>query len=502
MRRRSAEQWAVTGASVIFALGLLPVVGAGVARAGTTKRVSVASDGTQGNNPSYYPFISADGRFVVFSSNASNLVPGDANGLHDIFVHDRITGHTTRVSVASGGAEANDWSCDPSISADGRFVAFVSLAGNLADGDTNGKHDVFVHDRQAGQTARVSVADDGAQGDDNSYGPSVSGDGRFVAFHSEAGNLLPDDTNGATDVFVHDRQTGYTSRVSVASDGAQGNGWSSDPSISSDGRFVAFTSSAGNLADGDTNGSDDVFVHDRHTGQTARVSVASDGAQGNNDSYWACVSADGRFVAFASSAGNLVEGDTNGAADVFVHDRQAGHTTRVSVASDGTQGNDGSYCPSISADGRFMAFDSYADNLVDGDTNGGWDVFLHDRQTGLTARVSVASDGGEGNAGSYGPCISADGRLIAFVSAAGNLVAGDTNGRTDVFVHDRSGLFLLADVNDDCVVNILDLIAVRNGLNGDVSEGENAKLDVNRDGVINILDMIFVRNSLTTTCER
>jgi Tol biopolymer transport system component len=206
-------------------------------------------------------------------------------------------------------------------------------------------------------------------------------------------------------------------------------------------------------------------------------------------------------VAFVSSAANLVEGDKNGAADVFVHDRQGGHTTRVSVASDGTQGNDGSYCPSISADGRFMAFDSYADNLVDGDTNGGWDVFLHDRQTGLTARVSVASDGGEGNAGSYGPCISADGCLIAFVSAAGNLVAGDTNGPTDVFVHDRSGLFLLGDVNDDCVVNILDLIAIRNGLNGDVSEGENAKLDVNRDGAINILDMILVRNELNTMCE-
>jgi PKD repeat protein len=349
---------------------------------GTTTRVSVASDGSQGNDWSQGPSISADGRYVAFHSDASNLVSGDTNFAGDVFVHDRQTGQTTRVSVASDGSQGNGASGYNSISADGRYVAFFSYASNLVSGDSSGEGDVFVHDRQTGQTVRVSVASDGSQGNDRSWYPSISADGRYVAFCSSASNLVSGDTNYRDDVFVHDRQTGQTTRVSVASDGTQGNDASRYSSISADGRYVAFDSWASNLVSGDTNGEDDVFVHDRQTGQTARVSVASDGSQGNDDSWDPSISADGRYVAFYSSASNMVSGDTNGVDDVFVHNRQTGQTTRVSVASDGSQGNDDARRASISADGRYVAFESHASNMVSGDTNGEIDVFVHDRGDG------------------------------------------------------------------------------------------------------------------------
>src|SRR5216117_2839480 len=356
---------------------------------------------------------------------------------------------TERVSVASGGTEGNGASLSSALSADGRFVAFVSAATDLVAADTNGVSDVFVHDRQTGATERVSVASGGAQGNGSSgligfaFPPALSADGRFVAFVSSATNLVAGDTNGATDVFVHDRQTGMTERVSVASDGTQANNVSSYPALSADGRFVAFESDATNLVAGDTNGATDVFVHDRQTGATERVSVASGGGtQGNRNSggffAFPALSADGRLVAFQSAATNLVADDTNGATDVFVHDRQKGTTERVSVASGGSQGNGFNAGPVLSAAGRFVAFHSTATNLVAGDTNGATDVFVHDRQTGTTERVSVASGGTQGNDSSAGPALSAAGLLVAFHSTASNLVAGDANRAYDVFVHDRS----------------------------------------------------------------
>jgi Tol biopolymer transport system component len=348
---------------------------------GTTGRVSVDSAGAQENSSSYQSDISADGRYVAFMSFASNLVAGDTNGFYDIFVHDRVTGTTERVSVDSAGAQGNGQSLNPSISADGRYVAFHSDAINLVPGDTNPAGDIFVHDRVTGATERVSVDSAAAQGNGGSYAPSISADGRYVAFNSLASNLVPGDTNGAPDVFVHDRATGKTKRVSVGSAGAQGNDWSYAPSISGDGRYVAFDSSASNLVPGDTNGSDDVFVHDRLTGTTERVSVDSAGVEGHSYSDSPSISADGRYVAFNSDAITLVLGDTNGVLDVFVHDRVTGATERVSVDSAGAQGNGGSYAPSISAHGRYVAFLSTASNLVSGDTNNNDDVFVHDRST-------------------------------------------------------------------------------------------------------------------------
>jgi Tol biopolymer transport system component len=350
--------------------------------AGTTTRVSVRSNGTQGNDFSAEASLSATGRFVAFSSVATNLVGGDTNGVPDVFVHDRKTDKTTRVSVASDGTQGNDFSDAPSLSATGRYVAFFSLASNLVSGDTNGTGDVFVHDRATGQTTRVSVRSNGTQGNDLSLHPSLSATGRYVAFDSLATNLAEGgDTNSTSDVFVHDRETGQTTLVSVASDGTQGSGYSDIPSISATGRYVAFHSFATNLVSDDTNGVPDVFVHDRKTGQTTRVSVASDGTQGNDNSDGFSLSATGRYVAFHSFATNLAEGgDTNSTSDVFVHDQASGQTTRVSVASNGTQGNGGSYDPSISATGRYLAFYSDASNLVNGDTNSIGDIFVHNRQ--------------------------------------------------------------------------------------------------------------------------
>ena len=295
--------------------------------AGDTWRVSVASDGTQANGNSYgmsvsaISLVSADGRFVAFESDATNLVAGDSNNKRDIFVHDRQTGTTTRVSVASNGAQTNGNPLRPAISADGRYVAFDSDASNLVAGDSNGVYDVFVHDRQTGTTERVSVATGGAQGNGGSWQPSISADGRYVVFYTSADNMVPGDSNGQWDVILRDRQTSTTELISVGLNGQPGNGLSSAPSISADGRYVAFYSSAPDLVAGDTNNTQDIFVRDRQAGTTERVSVAGDGAQANGWSSYPSISADGRFVVFGSDATNLVAGDTNGKRDIFVHER-------------------------------------------------------------------------------------------------------------------------------------------------------------------------------------
>jgi Tol biopolymer transport system component len=394
----------------------------------------VDSHGHQANGPSSDASVSAGGRYVAFVSAASNLVPGDTNGVDDVFVRDRDTGTTTWVSVRSNGGQGNKGSYAPSISADGRFVSFSSSASNLASGDTNDDFDVFVHNRTTGATTSVSVGSTGGQGNEGSYAPSISADGRFVAFASDASNLVRGDTNANEDVFVRDRQTGTTRLVSVTSNGLQANDGSSYPSISADGRYVAFRSPASNLVRGDTNRRTDVFVRDRQTRTTSRVSVNSHGHQANYSSFDPAISADGSFVVFVSSASNLVRGDTNGKVDVFVRNRHAGTTTRVNVRSDGHQANRPSSAPSISATGRYVAYRSGGSNLVAGDTNHKADVFLRDRTAGTTKRVSVRSNGDQANGLSFEPSISADGRYIAFHSHASNLIAGDTNGRPDIFI--------------------------------------------------------------------
>jgi Tol biopolymer transport system component len=310
------------------------------AAAATTQRVSVSSAGVQGNGDSFDASVSAGGRYVAFSSAADNLVPGDTNTFQDVFVRDRVSGTTTRVSVSSGGAQANGASSDAVISADGNVVAFVSEASNLVPGDTNGGADIFVRDLAAGTTERVSVSSRGAQQDCRSVFDgcseqvAISADGRFVAFSSPVSNLVPGDTNNAMDIFVRDRLLGRTGRVSVPNGrGGQANLGSFDPSISADGRFVAFDSPASNLVAGDTNKVGDVFVRDRSKARTGRVSISNSRAQGNLESGGPAISGDGRFVAFSSHATDLVRGDTNRAADVFLYERARAATTRVSVST-------------------------------------------------------------------------------------------------------------------------------------------------------------------------
>jgi hypothetical protein len=405
----------------------------------TTIRISIASDGTEGNDLSGVPDITPDGRYVVFYSHANNLVPDDDNNFWDVFIHDRLTGETSLVSLSSNGAQGNHGAGSPAVSDDGRFVAFDSLASNFVPGDTNEARDIFYRDLDTGQTSRISVATDGSEGNGGSFEPAISGDGRYVVFQSSATNLVPADTNGVDDVFVHDTQTGLTSRLSVSSDGSQGNLASWQPDLSGDGYRVVFTSDATNLVPDDTNGANDIFLHNLLTGETSRVSIAYGGAQADGGSWMPVISADGLSVAFLSVADNLIEEDHSSHDEVFVHDLVTGQTSLVSIKSNGNQANENSSNPAISTDGRYVTFFSWATNLVPDDTNLKTDVFLHDRLTGLTTRISIAWDDAQGDGSSGSSGISADGRYIVFSSSSTNLVPGDTNTLPDVFIRDRGG---------------------------------------------------------------
>ncbi|MBI1850899.1 MAG: PD40 domain-containing protein [Planctomycetes bacterium] len=418
------------------------VLGGGFERAGaqTMERVSVDSSGAAGNSFSDLSSLSADGRFIVFHSHSTNLVAGDNNGLPDVFFHDRQTGETRLVSVSSSGAHGNGRSFETRISADGRFITFYSTSTNLVSPPTSGTRDVYVRDMATGVTTLVSSSATGVRGDGPSDNPYISADGRFVAFASLATNLVPGDTNGVKDVFVRDLATGTTARVSVDSFGTQSTGDTSEqPSISADGRFVAFISAAPNLDPADTNGTADVFVHDSMTGATERVSVNSAGEGANGTCLvtaltYTAVSADGRYVVFSSRASNLATGDTNGTADVFVRDRYFGTTTRVSVDSAGGQGNGDCVHPAISQDGRFVAYATSANNLVAGDSNAAEDVFVCDRSTGIARRVSASVGGTQGDSFSNAPCMSANGELVGFTSSASTLVPGGSTGSWQVYV--------------------------------------------------------------------
>ena len=407
---------------------------------GDTELVSVTASGTRAAGDSNLRHgggaLSADGRYVVFHSFRPTLVPGDDNGVADVFLRDRASGATRLVSESLRGGVANAYSADASISADGRVVAFFSPASDLVQGDRNGVGDIFVWHRESGRLEIASVGSGGGQGDDTSLESALSADGRFVAFTSFAANFARRDTNGSADVFLRDLHAGYTERVSVGVDGRPSNGYSWQPSVSADGRYVAFYSTASNLVPDDRGGRSDVFVRDRQTRQTLRASVAADGTAANGYSVQPTLSGNGRYVAFVSAASNLVPGDTNRLIDVFVKDLETGHLERVSVGSDGRQANGASYEPTLSADGRYVAFESFASNLVAGDTNRHQDAFVHDRQTGETHRVSVHSDGSQAAESSWTPSLSADGRFVAFRSDAADLSALDDNRSSDVYLHD------------------------------------------------------------------
>jgi Tol biopolymer transport system component len=557
---------------------------------GKTTRVSVSSRGRQGNAGSGDPAISADGRFIAFTSQASNLVTGDTNRCMDlyktsgnlcpdVFVHDQLTHTTVRVSLSSAGRQSNGASDrGVSISADGRYIAFGSAATNLVSGDTNRRADVFVRDRRTGTTERVSITDDGRQANHDSTDPriswdgsrilfispasnldargatscrsnsavypcpnvfmrdvksretltivrtsvgtsfaTISGNGRFVAFTSAAQNLVPGDTNEKEDVFVYDVSNARTTRASVSSSEEEGHdGIRGMPAISPDGRYVAFSSESSNLVAGDDHECEysitgeryscwDILLRDRVEGTTELVSITSSGEQVDGNSFdpvlssnadhvvftaqasnisgpppSSCsaeahcshiyvrdrfaettraistaspktktttdgdggsgdpsISGDGGVVAFYSVASNFVRNDNNGHADIIIWRRGGGYS-RASISSSGREANGPSDSPSISSNGRVVAFVSNATNLVPGDTNDHQDIFVRDMAAHRTSRVSIATSGSEANGPSGMPALSADGRYVIFSSEASNLVSDDTNGDSDVFVHDRS----------------------------------------------------------------
>ncbi|MDQ2973364.1 MAG: hypothetical protein M3Q79_02695, partial [bacterium] len=397
------------------------------------------------NSNSQQVSTSSDGRYTAFQSAATNLVSGDTNGALDIFLFDNQTVAVTKVSTSSAGVQGNGASAWPSISSDGRYVAFESIANNLVAGDTNFAYDVFLKDLQTGTTTRVSTDSSGAESNSSSGWLSISPNGRYVAYYSDATNLVAGDTNSQIDLFIKDTQTGITTRANTDSSGTQAvGGGSYYPSFSADGRYVVFQSTATNLVAGDTNALDDVFLKDTQTGTTTRISTDSLGAQATGgNSFRPDISSDGRYVVFYSTASNLVAGDTNTFRDVFIKDTQTGITTRLSTDSSGAQSDGQSYFPKISADGRYVAFESGATNLVAGDTNGRYDVFRKDTVTGTTIRVSTTSSGAQVSAGntvnsptSQGLDITADGRHVAYNSQAVGLHADDTNAYTDIFLKD------------------------------------------------------------------
>ncbi len=409
----------------------------------STTRVSLSSTGGQAIGTTTADQVTPDGRFLALYASGASLVPGDTNSRSDIFVRDLVLGTNHRVSVGPGGGQSNGNSEDGAISHDGRFVSFTSEATNLVAGDTNNTWDVFFHDRQAGTTTRI-LGPGGVQPNNQAVTTAISGDGACIAFSTIATNLVAGDTNGTNDVFVHDRTSGVLTLESRTAAGAVGNGTSNVPVLSSDGRFIAFASSASNLVAGDTNAQSDVFVRDRVAGTMTRASTTAAGAQATGGASGSpSISSDGRYVAFNSSATNLVAGDTNAVSDVFVKDRQTGAIQRVSVTSGGVQGNAASTGPVISGDGTWIAFSTAATNLVAGDTNAQLDVVIKNRLTGAIERVSVGTMGAEGNNQSWVSgrgAIFGSGRLVVFNSWASTLIPSDTNNQPDAFLRDRGNL--------------------------------------------------------------
>jgi len=360
-------------------------------------RASVPSAGGQWPTESYSCSLSGDGRYVVF--------------LHPpfVYVRDTVSGVTEQLANTSGV---------PSISGNGRFVAYNRTAGNLSQ--------IFAYDRQTGMEDPVSLSTDGVSGNGESQSPWISGDGRFVCFHSDATNLVPGDHNALRDVFLRDRLRKETIRLSVNAAGEEGSKESLLPVISGNGRFVAFQSQAKNLVPNDPNYGYDVFVYNRVTKQLEFIEAESTIER-------PAISYDGRIVAFRANTTDVID-PTNSKIDVYRYDRQTSVKTEISLGVGGVLSNDHSYTPALSGDGRYLAFASDATNLVAGDTNGWRDVFLYDAQTGTLVTASAGAAGQQGEGPSFAPAFSYDGRFLGFHSLAENLTSGDTNGHTDILI--------------------------------------------------------------------
>ena len=398
-----------------------------------------------GNGDSLVGKLSADGSRLAFTSQASDLVDGDTNESADAFVLRRLSMSVERVSVTAGGDEAigpknkkyrAEWVTRPSISADGEVVSFVSGATNLVDGDTNSAADLFVRRLATNAIARANVSSDGREADWDAPAGDLSGDGRYVSFYSHAESLVEE--SGCVGIYLRDQMMGTTSLASQTWEGNPDTGCSywgeGKATISADGTALAFSFGGGDLVEEISGETVQIYVRDRAGGASELVSATEDGGAANAGSWDPQLSADGVQVAFRSDASNLYGADDNDAADIFVRDRITGVTELVSRSSAGAPADAGSTSHAMSADGRFVVFVSEATNLVDGDDNGMADVFVHDRQTGNTARVSAPVTGGDADGASVATAISGDGRVIAFSSAATNLMSGDDSGAIDLFI--------------------------------------------------------------------
>src|SRR6266850_1719028 len=439
------------------------------------ERVSVDTQGNQANGPSARPSVSTGGRFIAFESLASNLVPGDSNRVSDIFLRDTCRKaapdcipSTARVSLANDGSEPNGASFGPSISGDGRYVVFTSVADNLVGKDKNASADIFLRDTCIGATGQcqpsttlLSVDNTGVQGNSTSDFAKISSSGRFVAFVSVAENLIVEDTNRSEDIFLRDTCAGAaepcspsTSRVSVSADGMQVDGASTMAALNADGRYLAFVSNASNVVPTLKTGGSRVFLRDTCAGtgelctpSTIGVSVTDAGVPGDGPSLHPAISPDGRFVAFLSMSSN--PGPTGGmlARQISLRDTCMGaakpcrpSTMHISTSADESGSENGISAPAISAEGRYVAFVSAAPHLVSDDANQRVDAFVHDTCLASTAclkatwRLPRGRLGAEADADTMAVSLTPDGRVLAFTSTASNLVPGDTNDAEDVFV--------------------------------------------------------------------
>lgn len=506
-KRRSFQY----GMAWVLALSL---VGPPAWGAGTTWQVSVATGGQPAlcSTPQVFCYsisaaISADGRYVSFSSHADNLasVPGSVGvDTTQIYLHDRLACTTTLVTGSPGGGMANSASNLSSLSADGSLLAFDSSATNLLPGVDNGFQQVYLHDRNLGVNTLISGSPliAGQEGNGDSALPTLSAHGRYVSFQSEASNLVSGDTNGLVDIFVHDRQAQATVRVNVTDDGQQAEytggptgGHSRRPSLSSDGRFVVYDSGANNLSDNPA-GDFRVYLHDRDSDgngvfdepggiHSTLVSVDSDGVAASGHSYWPTVTDDGSLVAFISEASSLVPNDTNGAIDVFVHDLETAQTTRESVGPAGEQGSLLSFWPKLSAGGQYLSFHSASPEFLvsGGVVTANSQVLRRDRATGLLTVISVSTAGEPGHGHSEQAVMTPNARVFAFSSIAGNLLGSDPNPWADVYAHSLRP----ADINNDGVVDHADLSLARGRLGATCSSA-----DVNGDGIVDFDDLLAI----------
>ncbi len=440
--RRRSHRAARLG-MVLVMFGALMVLNADAALAtGSNTRVSVSNEEAQAGGDSRRPSISDDGQLVVFESDASNLVAGDTNNATDVFLRDRQSGTTTRMSLTEEGTQTGNSGTpagvEPAISGDGEYVAFVSGMA-LVSQDTTESYDVYVVEVDTGDISLATVSSDETIGTQGSpHDPTLSDDGSKVAYTSYSSDLVPGDTNNTWDIFVRDLDAGTTVRASVAGDGSQascscpGDGGSMNPWISGSGQHVAFQSGADNLVPGDANAKEDIFVRNLTAGTTVLASRTYQGSVANDHSHDAALSDDGNVVVFTSAATNVAltggnDPEGSGERDIFLRDISAASTVQV---------NDGVYWGYQGVptdDGSAVVYDSG----TDGNT-----IFRFDRGSGESMKLTHALDGGPTDGPSNYPSISSNGRFVAYQSAATNLIASDTNGKSDVFVHDYG--FLLS----------------------------------------------------------